>query len=194
MLRAAIVAGSMAPVRAPLLPDLTGKVPADGRRSTSTPPSRLAVRGCFRATWGARIVYGLGRECAARELGSYRLERSGHRRHGEVWRLSTACWLAPRPSSSYPAFIRQRSCEYLSREAVHRFEREAQVTALSSAIAAYRESFDFGEADNGAFYYAMELPPEGLDADRLVRRFGPLPARRADYLLRQVWSPTRFRS
>jgi serine/threonine-protein kinase len=47
------------------------------------------------------------------------------------------------------------------------------------------ELFDFGVADNGAFYYVMELL-DGLDADALVRRFGPLPADRAMYLLRQV--------
>jgi serine/threonine-protein kinase len=47
------------------------------------------------------------------------------------------------------------------------------------------ELFDFGVADNGAFYYAMELL-DGLDADALVRRFGPLPPDRTIYLLRQV--------
>jgi serine/threonine-protein kinase len=45
--------------------------------------------------------------------------------------------------------------------------------------------FDFGIADDGSFYYAMELL-EGLDADALVRRFGPVPAERAVHLLRQV--------
>jgi serine/threonine protein kinase len=45
--------------------------------------------------------------------------------------------------------------------------------------------FDFGVADNGAFYYAMELL-EGLDTDALVRRFGPMSAERALYLLGQV--------
>ena len=40
-------------------------------------------------------------------------------------------------------------------------------------------------ADNGAFYYVMELL-EGLDADKMVRRFGPVPAGRAIFLLTQV--------
>jgi len=47
------------------------------------------------------------------------------------------------------------------------------------------ELFDFGMADDGAFYYVMELL-DGLDADSLLRRFGPIPAERAIYLLRQV--------
>ena len=47
------------------------------------------------------------------------------------------------------------------------------------------ELFDFGIATDGAFYYVMELL-DGLDADSLLRRFGPAPPERAIYLLRQV--------
>ncbi len=47
------------------------------------------------------------------------------------------------------------------------------------------ELFDFGMAADGAFYYVMELL-DGLDADFLLRRFGPTPPERAIYLLRQV--------
>ena len=45
--------------------------------------------------------------------------------------------------------------------------------------------FDFGVSNDGAFYYVMELL-DGLDADQLVRRFGPVPAGRVVYLLRQM--------
>jgi eukaryotic-like serine/threonine-protein kinase len=45
--------------------------------------------------------------------------------------------------------------------------------------------FDFGVADDGSFYYVMELL-NGLDLERLVQRYGPIPAERAVYLLRQV--------
>ena len=72
----------------------------------------------------------------------------------------------------------------MSEEAARRFEREAQVIARLRSPHTV-ELFDFGVAADGAFYYAMELL-DGLDADSLLRRFGPRPAERAIYLLRQV--------
>jgi serine/threonine-protein kinase len=71
-----------------------------------------------------------------------------------------------------------------SEDARQRFEREAQVIASLRSPHTV-ELFDFGVAQDGTFYYAMELL-EGLDADTLVRRFGPVPPERAVYLLRQV--------
>ena len=72
----------------------------------------------------------------------------------------------------------------MSEDAVRRFEREAQVIAgLRSPHTV--DLFDFGIADDGAFYYVMELL-DGLDADSLVRRFGAIPPERAIHLLRQV--------
>jgi len=44
---------------------------------------------------------------------------------------------------------------------------------------------DFGVADDGAFYYVMELL-DGLDAETLVRRFGPMPPARVIHVLRQI--------
>src|SRR5688500_4027499 len=69
-------------------------------------------------------------------------------------------------------------------EAVRRFEREAQVIARLRSPHTV-DLFDFGIATDGAFYYVMELL-EGLDADSLLRRFGPTPPERAIHLLRQV--------
>jgi serine/threonine-protein kinase len=69
-------------------------------------------------------------------------------------------------------------------EAIRRFEREAQVIARLRSPHTV-ELFDFGRAADGAFYYVMELL-DGLDADSLLRRFGPVPPERAIYLLRQV--------
>ena len=76
----------------------------------------------------------------------------------------------------------------ISEDARERFEREAQATALLRSPHTV-ELFDFGVSTDGAFYYVMELL-EGLDADTLVRRFGPVPAERAIYLLRQGATPS----
>jgi serine/threonine-protein kinase len=65
-----------------------------------------------------------------------------------------------------------------------RFEREAQAIARLRSPHTV-ELFDFGIADDGAFYYVMELL-DGLDADALVRRTGPLPAERVIHVIRQV--------
>jgi len=47
------------------------------------------------------------------------------------------------------------------------------------------ELWDFGVAGDGRFYYVMELL-DGLDLDALVKRYGPVSAERAIFLLRQV--------
>jgi eukaryotic-like serine/threonine-protein kinase len=65
-----------------------------------------------------------------------------------------------------------------------RFEREAQATAVLSSPHTIGV-FDFGITDQGVFYYVMELLM-GRDLESLVRDFGPVPAPRAGYLLRQV--------
>src|SRR5205823_14479932 len=67
---------------------------------------------------------------------------------------------------------------------VQRFEREARATAALSSPNTIRV-FDFGTTDEGHFYYVMELLA-GRDLESLVREFGPVPADRALYLLRQV--------
>jgi serine/threonine-protein kinase len=69
-------------------------------------------------------------------------------------------------------------------QVLKRYEREAQATALMRSphtMALY----DFGVADDGAFYDVMELL-DGFDLQLLVRKFGPLPAERVIHLLRQV--------
>jgi serine/threonine-protein kinase len=134
---------------------------------------------------GARIVYQLGTEVKrARELGSYRLEEKlGEGGMGEVWRARHR--MLARPAAI--KLIRRAGGDAragVSDEAVRRFEREAQVIARLRSPHTV-ELFDFGRSEDGAFYYVMELL-DGLDADSLVRRFGPVPPERAIYLLRQV--------
>jgi eukaryotic-like serine/threonine-protein kinase len=133
---------------------------------------------------GARVVYGLGTEVhRARELGSYRLvERLGQGGMGEVWRAEHR--LLARPAAIKLIRSASMSTKDSGAAAMRRFEREAQVTAQLRSPHTVN-LFDFGVAEDGAFYYVMELL-EGLDAEAVVRRFGPLSAERVVYLLRQI--------
>ncbi len=184
MLVAAIASAATYPLSLLLL-DLSGKVDAgDGTVYVPTVVSTLWAIAL--AYWGARVVYGLGREVAkARAMGSYQLEeRLGAGGMGEVWRARhrmlarTAAIKLIRPT------LAGNASAGMSDQARQRFEREAQsIARLRSPHTV--ELFDYGIADDGAFYYAMELL-EGLDADALVRRFGPIPSERAVFVLRQV--------
>jgi serine/threonine-protein kinase len=132
---------------------------------------------------GARVLFALGNEVRkARELGSYRLlERLGEGGMGEVWRARHR--LLARPAAI--KLIRPSDGRSITgSEAAARFEREAQ--AIASLRSPHTVNlFDFGVADDGTFYYVMELL-EGLDTERLVKRFGPVPAERVIFLIRQV--------
>jgi eukaryotic-like serine/threonine-protein kinase len=134
---------------------------------------------------GQSVVYGLGKEVTrAQELGSYRLvERLGEGGMGEVWRAEHR--LLARPAAI--KLIRPALTTGFGDAATdmgRRFEREAQVTAQLRSPHTV-ELWDFGIADDGGFYYVMELL-DGLDLDKLVKRYGPVSAERAIYLLRQV--------
>jgi serine/threonine-protein kinase len=140
----------------------------------------------YMAYVGARVVYALGREVKwARELGSYHLEEKlGQGGMGEVWRARHRLLARPAAIKLMKPALRGNGRGDLSEDPVRRFEREAQVIATLRSPHTVN-LFDFGVAEDGSFYYVMELL-EGLDTDALVRRFGPLPAARVIYLLRQV--------
>jgi len=132
---------------------------------------------------GARVLFALGNEVRkARELGSYRLlERLGEGGMGEVWRARHR--LLARPAAI--KLIRPLAApSSIGSEAASRFELEAQ--AIASLRSPHTVNlFDFGIADDGTFYYVMELL-DGLDAERMVNRFGPMPAARVIHAIRQV--------
>lgn len=134
---------------------------------------------------GSRVVSGLGAAVRkARELGSYRLvKRLGEGGMGEVWRAEHRMLARPAAIKLIrPAVLGGREDQI--RQLRRRFEREAQATALMRSPHTL-ELFDFGVADDGTFYYVMELL-DGFDLDELVGRFGPVPAERALHFLRQV--------
>jgi eukaryotic-like serine/threonine-protein kinase len=183
MLAAAIVAASMSPLALFLL-DSWGKVsptPDDYFQSVLGPAFGVGF-----AYMGARVLYRLGRQvAAARELGSYQLEeRLGQGGMGEVWRAKHRMLARPAAIKLIRPSLAGDANAAVSEAARRRFEREAQVIARLRSPHTV-DLFDFGLADNGAFYYVMELL-DGLDTDRLVRRFGPLPAERAVFLLQQI--------
>jgi hypothetical protein len=132
------------------------------------------------------ILHRLGRRLRhARDLGSYHLERLlGRGGMGEVW-------LARHQLLARSAAVKLVRPEVLGAGSdaaaavmLRRFEREAQATAALSSPHSIR-LFDFGVTEDRTFYYVMELLA-GRDLETLVREFGPLPADRALFVLRQV--------
>jgi serine/threonine-protein kinase len=180
MLAAAIVAAAMSPL-ALLLLERWGKVTAglDAWFQSMLGPA-LAVGFAY---VGARVVYGLGRQvAAAREMGSYRLEqRLGEGGMGEVWRARHRMLARP---AAIKLIRRPLGGGAVSESLERRFEQEARAIARLRSPHTV-ELFDYGIAADGAFYFVMELL-DGLDANALVRRHGPLPSERAVFLLRQV--------
>ncbi|HEU4800842.1 MAG TPA: serine/threonine-protein kinase [Gemmatimonadales bacterium] len=145
-------------------------------------PSYLCA---FLALVPATLIRRLGREAgAARELGSYRLGRLLDRggmgevyeaRHRMIAKPAAIKLIRPELLAGTPAFADM---------VVERFYREAE------AVAALRSPhtvalFDFGVATDGTLYYVMELL-DGIDLQRLVERFGPLPPERVVHILTQV--------
>jgi serine/threonine protein kinase/multidrug transporter EmrE-like cation transporter len=132
------------------------------------------------------VLRRLGRRLhEARAMGSYRLtELLGRGGMGEVWRAEHRLLASSAAIKLVRPEVLGASNEADVKLALRRFEREARATAALSSPHTIR-LFDFGTTSEGAFYYVMELL-SGRDLESLVREFGPLPAERAVYLLRQV--------
>lgn len=118
-----------------------------------------------------------------RVLGSYRLlERLGQGGMGEVWRAEHIKLKSPAAIKLIRMDGQQDPSKHA--RAQRRFEREATATASLSSPNTIK-LFDFGTAEDGSFYYAMELL-EGLDLQLMVARFGPMSHERVVYLLKQI--------
>jgi serine/threonine-protein kinase len=132
------------------------------------------------AVFGAHVITAVRRESfKARQLGQYVLKsKLGSGGMGEVYRAEHQLLKRPcaikliRPGKSADA------------KSLERFEREVQATARLTHWNTV-EIYDYGHADDGTFYYVMDLLP-GLSLDDLVKQHGPLPPARAVHFLRQV--------
>jgi eukaryotic-like serine/threonine-protein kinase len=113
-----------------------------------------------------------------RELGQYRLTRRlGVGGMGEVY-------LAEHTLLRRPCAVKLIRAGVGEEKQIARFEREVQATAGLTHPNTV-EIYDYGRAEDGTFYYAMEYLP-GLTLDQLVAEYGPLSPARAVHLLRQV--------
>ena len=115
-------------------------------------------------------------------LGHYRLvEKLGVGGMGEVWRARHQ--LLARPCAV--KLIRSELLGDRSRDTLtDRFRLEAQAIAHLTSPNTVR-LYDFGVSETGSFYFVMELL-DGMDLASLVDRFGPLPAERVVWVLRQA--------
>ncbi len=136
------------------------------------------------AQLGARMLHRLGREAErGRRMGSYALlEPLGSGGMGEVWRAEHA--MLSRPAAVKLIKPARRGDATTAEETLARFEREAQATATLRSPHTV-EVYDYGRADDGSFFYVMELL-EGIDLERLVEAHGPLPPGRVVFLLQQA--------
>jgi serine/threonine-protein kinase len=134
----------------------------------------------------AHVLQRLGRKLAeAQELGSYQLvELLGRGGMGEVWRAKHRLLARNAAIKLIRPELVGAGTTAEAEHMLQRFEREAQATAALSSPHTI-QVFDFGATADRTFYYVMELL-EGRDLLSLVREFGPVPAQRAVYLLRQM--------
>jgi serine/threonine-protein kinase len=103
---------------------------------------------------------------------------------GEVWRAEHRLLARSAAVKLVRPEVLGAATEADTRLILRRFEREARATAALSSPHTI-QIYDFGMTNDGNFYYVMELL-SGRDLESLVREFGPLPADRAMFLLRQI--------
>lgn len=151
----------------------------------------LAVKLQFLGYFAALAIYGSHRidvlqkdANEARTLGQYVLKRQiGSGGMGEVH-------LAEHQFLRRPCAVKLvRVGGEADAQALARFEREVQVTATLTHPNAV-QIFDYGHAEDGTFFYAMEYLP-GLSLEELVERHGPLPPERVTHILVQVCGALR---
>jgi len=127
-----------------------------------------------------RTLYTMRRQLhAASRLGNYVIEGElGKGGMGKVYKAQHSMIRRPTAIKVMEAQAAR------SPEALARFEREVQLSATlthPNTITIY----DFGRSEDATFYYVMEYL-DGVDLQRMVERFGPIPPERTTYILQQV--------
>jgi len=116
----------------------------------------------------------------AENLGNYHIVRElGAGGMGKVYEATHAYLCRPTALK-----VMQVPAEGDVESAIARFEKEIKFSATLTHPNSI-SIFDFGQADSTTFFYAMELL-SGLDLQKLIDRFGPLPYSRAIYILLQT--------
>ena len=132
------------------------------------------------ALYGSYRIEALGQDAeVARELGQYLLRRMlGEGGMGSVY-------LAEHRFLRRPCAVKLIRAEQANDEAaVARFEREVQ-SAAGLTHPNTVQIYDYGQSEDGTFYFAMEYLP-GISLDILVERHGPLEPARAVRILTQL--------
>ncbi len=181
--RCAAVVGTAAVI--PLLISITTGLSADATRGHG-PELFWVTMAVWMASAAAFAIHGshrieiLRQEASeARKLGQYVLkQRLGSGGMGEVYLAEHV--LLRRPCA-VKVIRPERAGD--ARE-LQRFEREVRTTA-SLTHPNTVQIFDYGHAEDGTFYYAMEYLP-GLSLGELVQQHGTVPPERAIHFLRQV--------
>lgn len=144
----------------------------------------VAMHGALTSTITAaasRVIHGLHERIEdVVRMGQYQLvEKIGEGGMGSVWRAQHA--MLRRPTA-----VKLLAEERNTAVDLARFEREVQLTSTlthQNTVAV----FDYGRADDGTLYYAMEYV-DGLSLEQLVERYGKVSARRVVRILQQIAS------
>jgi len=163
------------------VPGMAAALDADNMGTPLPAVLGAVVVGVF----GTYTIHAVRREAfKAKQLGQYVLKtKLGAGGMGEVYKAEHQ--LLKRPC----AIKLIKPDKATDTATLARFEREVQATARLTHWNTI-EVFDYGHADDGTFYYVMELLP-GLSLEDLVKYHGPLPPERAVHFLRQVCKALR---